>query len=328
LSALDVAFPYNLYPISFSLPTGKLLLFVSNVTNIIDTDTDVVDTTSILPIVLADKQPTIYPYTPTGFMLPLTIANGFTATIMICGGSKINLNADERCIALNTGLPNPQWAQVASMPMGRVMPDSVLLPNGLVMVLNGASYGIAGGAAGESYSANGPVYASILYNPATNTWSTLASNAVPRMYHSGAVLLADGRVVSTGSEEQSYVDWVAQTPNCYNGGANAKFPACTSPFEMRMEVYEPPYLFLNVERPVIVLASAPKTIKYATSFTINTSTDASKIDSVVFIRYSTSTHSLNTDQRYVELVFTVTNSNTLTITSPTNSKIVLLRLIN
>jgi galactose oxidase len=160
-----------------------------------------------------------------------------------------------------------------------------------------------------------------LYNPPTNTWSTLASNAVPRLYHSGAILLADGRVVSTGSEEQSYIDWVNQTPNCYNGGANAKFPACTSPFEMRMEVFEPPYLFLPVQRPVIVMGSVQATVKYATSFSITLATDASKIDAVSFVRYSTSTHSLNTDQRYVELVFTVVDAGTLKITSPTNSKI-------
>lgn len=138
LPILNDAFPYNLYPISFSLPTGKLLLFVANSTNLIDTDTDIVDTTSIKPILLDGKMPQMYPYTPTGFMLPLTIANGFTATIMICGGSKaVSLNADERCMAINTGAANPQWAQVASMPQGRVMPDSVLLPNGLVLVLNG-----------------------------------------------------------------------------------------------------------------------------------------------------------------------------------------------
>lgn len=138
LGILDDAFPYNLYPIAFSLPTGNLLLFVSNSTNLINTDTDVVDSTSIKPIILADKQPQIYPFTPTGFMLPLTIANGFTATIMVCGGTKIsNMNGDERCIALNTGASNPQWVQVSSMPLGRVMPDSVLLPNGQVMILNG-----------------------------------------------------------------------------------------------------------------------------------------------------------------------------------------------
>jgi len=149
------------------------------------------------------------------------------------------------------------------------------------------------------------------------------------MYHSAAILLADGRVASTGSEEQSYVDWPANEADnkCYNGGPKASLlPACTSPFEMRMEVYEPAYLFINVERPVIDLKAAQTSVKYATSFTIKTLTDAAKIDSVVFIRYSTSTHSTNTDQRYVELVFTATNANTLTITSPLNSKIVLISI--
>jgi hypothetical protein len=119
------------------LPTGNVLLFVNNSTALINTDTDVIDDKSILPIILADKQPMTYPYTPSSFMLPLTIANGFTATVMVCGGTKLNLNADERCIALNTGAANPQWAQVASMPLGRVMSDAVVLPNAQVLVLNG-----------------------------------------------------------------------------------------------------------------------------------------------------------------------------------------------
>jgi hypothetical protein len=69
LAILNDAFPYNLYPVSFALPSGKLLLFVSNSTNIIDTDTDIIDTTSVKPIILADKMPMIYPYTPTSFMV-------------------------------------------------------------------------------------------------------------------------------------------------------------------------------------------------------------------------------------------------------------------
>ena len=42
-----------------------------------------------------------------------------------------------------------------------------------------------------------------LYDPITNTWETRSSAAVPRVYHSVALLLPDGRVWVAGSNHDS-----------------------------------------------------------------------------------------------------------------------------
>ena len=79
------------------------------------------------------------------------------------------------------------------MSQPRVMPDSVLLPTGKVLVMNGSSTGKADAGAN-------PVYAVELYDPDGDTWTSMASMAVPRLYHSTALLLPDGRVMTAGSD--------------------------------------------------------------------------------------------------------------------------------
>ena len=56
-----------------------------------------------------------------------------------------------------------------------------------------------------------------IYNPATNSWSVDATPQVPRVYHSVALLLPDGRVVTAGGNR-----W----------GVN----------ELRIEMYSPWYM--------------------------------------------------------------------------------------
>ena len=69
----------------------------------------------------------------------------------------------------------------------------------------------------------------------------------PRLYHSTALLLPDGRVLIAG------------------GG---RFHDVADPTDqLSAEIYSPPYLFNGV-RPTI--SSAPSTIPYATNFTVTT----------------------------------------------------------
>jgi hypothetical protein len=44
------------------------------------------------------------------------------------------------------------------------------------------------------------VYASDLYDPQTDTFKTLAPAKNKRLYHSGAILLSTGHVITVGSE--------------------------------------------------------------------------------------------------------------------------------
>jgi len=84
--------------------------------------------------------------------------------------------------------------------------------------------------------------------------------------------------------------------NCFPANPNA---TCSDPFETRIERFTPPYLLTSTPRPVI--KAAPKSVTYKSSFKVDMATDGTLVDRVTFIRYSTSTHQINTDQRFYEL---------------------------
>ena len=157
----------------------------------------------------------------------------------------------------------------------------VLLPDGTVMAEGG-------GQGGGKYS--NAVYYPDDFNPTTNTWASRttgdwAAQQVQRTYHSTAVLLPDGRVVSAGSDY----------------GSNPE----------SLEVFSPPYLY-STTRPTIT--SAPTTVNYGQQFTITTP-NASSITRVALIKVATCTHATRFDERFVDLTFTLGNGQ-ITATAP------------
>jgi Galactose oxidase-like, Early set domain/Kelch motif len=153
----------------------------------------------------------------------------------------------------------PAWRDITPMNNPRWFPNSVLLPDGTLFVLGG----------GRGNNAD-PVMEPEIFDPINETWTTDAPMQVPRLYHSTAVLLTDGRV------------WTAGTDG-----------------ETRMEVYTPDYL-LRGARPTI--ADAPNSIAYGQNFSI-TLQEPTQIGSACFIRLSAVTHAFNMSQRQVALDF-------------------------
>ncbi len=168
---------------------------------------------------------------------------------------------------------------VQSMKYGRWQHNLVVLPDGKVLALGGSTII-------DTASVSGTLPAE-MFDPATETWTTMATEHDPRMYHSTALLLPDGRVLSTG------------------GGAAAMVDYPTA------EIYSPPYLFKGA-RPVI--GNAPSYVDYSTPITIDTA-DAASISNVALIPLASVTHTLDWDQRYLDLAFTK-NGNQLTATPP------------
>jgi hypothetical protein len=193
--------------------------------------------------------------------------------------------------------PYPQqWRPTAPMAQRRVMPDSVLLPDGKVLVLLGANFGRSGGFMihfGASWGATNPANEAEIYDPATESWETMCRMATTRLYHATAALLPDARVVVAG----------------HDGFLNAP-PFTTS--EYRLEIFSPPYLFRG-PRPTIL--QGPASLTYSQRFFVRT--DDADIASAALLRYSSVTHQTNTDQRYVGLDFQAVG-NGLWLTAPPN----------
>jgi hypothetical protein len=173
---------------------------------------------------------------------------------------------------LDLSQPSPSWRYTAPMSNRRMHLNAVVLPDGKVLV--------AGGTSDENIT---PVYPAEMFDPATETWTTMAPLATFRGYHSSMVLLPDGRVVMAGS----------------NGNSTA-------------EIYSPPYLFRGA-RPTI--SSAPSFVPYGQPFTVQTA-QATSIASAVLMRPGASTHAINMEQRYVPVPFTVTGSGSIQLTPP------------
>lgn len=193
------------------------------------------------------------------------------------------------------------------------------LPDGTYLSVNGVAYGQAGGLyAGDARLARDPVYHADVFDPkapAGQQWRTLARANVSRLYHSTAILLETGEVLTAGTEFQNYVDMVEPQ-------AAACFPVvpviCTNPFEYRLEVFTPPYLQTGKPRPVI--SDAPKILTYKSSFMV-TLGSSDTISKVSFVRYGSSTHNLNTDQRLVELEILGQKGNLLYLKAPPSGSI-------
>jgi len=149
---------------------------------------------------------------------------------------------------------------------------------------------------------NNGVYPAEQWDPATGQWKTLAAMQVTRQYHSTALLLPDGRVLSSGGGICGTCDQV---------GYLAK----------NAQIFSPPYLFQSdgtpAQRPTI--DAAPTTTFYGAAMNIATGNPAS-ITKVALVRLGAVTHSNNMEQRYIPLTFTA-DSTSLTATAPANANI-------
>ncbi len=216
----------------------------------------------------------------TSVLLP-----GQQDTVMIIGGAGEGVVTDTAEI-IDLGDPVPAWRYTGSMNFPRMHANAVILPDGKILVVGGHSETHDEGGGGIPPSS---VYEAELFDPSKEAWSVMAPMQVPRVYHSTAILLPDGRVLA--------------------GGSTGIGPAGRT-----TEIYSPPYLFRG-SRPTIT--AAPAQVFYGESFEI-ISVGQTAIESVVLIRPSSVTHSVNMDQRHVGLGFSRSPgaSDTLLVEAP------------
>ncbi|WP_245768527.1 glyoxal oxidase [Stigmatella aurantiaca] len=153
--------------------------------------------------------------------------------------------------------------------------NTTLLPDGTVLVTGGTRTGGFDDRAGAVLHAE-------LFEPETGQWTSLASERIYRGYHSTALLLPDGRVLSAGG----------------NGESSA-------------EIFEPPYLFKG---PRPTLTEAPDALLPGTAFQVRTP-EAAQIKKVTLLALGSSTHAFDQNQRLLTLSHSV-NEEGLRVSAP------------
>jgi hypothetical protein len=185
-----------------------------------------------------------------------------TDIVAILGGAaETELSSVEWCFA---GAANPTgWKPAPSMHHPRKMQNAVVLPDGSVFVVGG------------TFTAPHPyVIVPELYKG--NQWHDQPPHTSPRDYHSTALLLPDGRVLSAAGDKRTF-DY---------------------------QIFRPHYLTSGAERPVITdaptdltyLSQSPE-IRHVTLAPLASGVAAS----VILLRPGSVTHHCDYDQRYVVL---------------------------
>ncbi|MHB1081102.1 MAG: PA14 domain-containing protein [Prosthecobacter sp.] len=180
----------------------------------------------------------------------------------------------------------PVVAPTAPMANARSFSNSVMLPNGEVMV-------VGGNTSGQFFSDLGTVFTPEIWNPTTGQWRAVADMSVPRNYHSLAMLLPDGRV--------------------WSGGGGLSGDALTD--HQDAQVFTPPQLFNADGTPAVrpVITAAPDRIGPASIFTVNASDGVQYFSA---ISMSAQTHSVDTGLRHVRFTHTNPSPGVYAVTAP------------
>jgi hypothetical protein len=217
--------------------------------------------------------------------------------IFIGGGQDADTLAPTNMVEIiDLTATKPEWRQTSPMQFARRQHNATLLPDGTVLVTGGTQ-----GDGFDNLDAGKPVHVAEIWSPATGQWVQMAAEDEDRCYHSTAVLLPDGTVLSGGGGEY------APVPNQTNAPKDTHANA---------QIFSPPYLFKG-DRPSIT--AAPAEVTYGQKFTVVTPQSAD-IGSVSWVRLSSVTHSFDQNQRINFLSFEA-GGGKLSITAPPDANV-------
>jgi hypothetical protein len=159
------------------------------------------------------------------------------------------------------------WTPGVSLQVPRAHHNTVLLPDGSLVAVGGGT-----GGAPHIYATTEAHRRVELFEPGASAWRLGPAQRGDRAYHSTAVLLPDGSVVSAGDDDLA------------DGDIDT------------YEIYRPPYFFRG-PRPII--ASAPRAVGYGRTARVE-SPDTDIVRAVLVAPGST-THAVDMSQRAVSL---------------------------
>lgn len=282
----------NLYPFIHLLPDGNLFIFANTQSVSLDYKKNIV--VKRFPPIPVDE-PRNYPSSGSSVLLPVDENEVIKAEILICGGAPRGsyeqakagnfLRASSSCGRIKPMEGNPHWA-MEDMPIARAMGDMLLLPTGDVIIVNGIEFGTAGWEFGRS-----PVTRPIIYRPyGRPDWrfSVMSSASRPRLYHSSAILIPDGRILVGGSN-----------PHVWYNFSNVEYPT-----DLSLEAFAPPYLSTEYDKIRPQITSSPEILRHGQAFSISFYVPqylTADVLSVGIIAPSFTTHSFSMNQRMVVL---------------------------
>jgi len=218
--------------------------------------------------------------------------------ILTAGGSTSyqGVNATNNVHLITIGAPGstPTVTTLTSMTYSRAFANGVVLPNGQVFVTGGQPYPVP-------FTDTDAILTPELWDPTTQKWTILPPHDIPRTYHSIALLMLDGRVFTGG------------------GGLCG---ACETNHE-DAQIYSPAYLFNSdgslATRPTIS-SFLPAIIAVGGALTVTTDV---AVSSFAIIRYGSTTHTVDTDQRRIPLTPVTTIDTTYTFVIPSDPGVAL-----
>jgi hypothetical protein len=221
--------------------------------------------------------------------------NGSSKVMALGGTDESTVHATNTTAVFDENAAGAGWQAAPSNVIGRGHANTVLLPDGSMVEVGG---GVGSDATMPGY-ASGPLYAATpeqrqieLWDPQTGDWKLGPAQAESRAYHSTAMLLPDGRVMSAGDD--------------FNGGITSD----------TAEIYEPPYLHKPGTRPAIT--SVQQNVKFGGGFAVTTPND--DITKATLMAPSAVTHAVDMNQRYVSLKVTRRNG-CVDLVAPPNANV-------
>jgi hypothetical protein len=208
-------------------------------------------------------------------------------TVPFAPGKLLSIRSNQVVVVIDYTKATPVVTQTGNIDAVRHWANGTVMADGRILISGGSA--VKNQLTGVDYQAE-------IWNPVTGQWTAGASATKPRLYHSNSLLLPDATVLT--------------------GGGGAPGPV----INLNAEVYYPPYLYDSSGNPAVrptISAVSPQSLNPGGTLSITVG-PTDRISRLTFIRTGSSTHSNNSDQRFITLSFTQNGQNVVA-TLPTGA---------